>query len=165
MRNLLLVIALAITPQNAAAQQTSTIETRLQRLEDESSIRELVGRFALLAGHKDTDAQADLFTPDAVFEQYLDDDLVGSFNGKEAIAEALGVWRISPENVYYSNGQHLVEVRGDSARGVLDSTIIIVETRNGERVSSLAGIVFEDEYIRQEGGWLIARRTARYTWQ
>ena len=61
------------------------------------------------------------------------------------------------------NGQQLVEINGDSAKGKAYCTVTLVGVNaEGKTVRTTQGVWYEDEYKKIEGIWKIANRTSHF---
>lgn len=142
----------------------TTLQERIQRLEDLEAIRQLKAFYAMCADAKYTDdhrrrpraeldrvarEQASVFTDDAVWDggpQF------GRYEGREAIYENLrtGPWSFA---VHYFLAPHLV-VDGDRAHGhwLLWQPATLAD---GE-VAVLLSAFTDDTYVRTGDGWKIA---------
>ncbi|WP_414473217.1 nuclear transport factor 2 family protein [Microvirga sp. M2] len=69
------------------------------------------------------------------------------------------------DTVYHQNGQQTVELHGDRATGVAYSLVVLMGMENGKQVRTTSGVTYEDEYVRGDGRWLIARRTSHFVWR
>ena len=62
------------------------------------------------------------------------------------------------------NGQQVVEVDGDHAKGTAYCQVVLIGLNDGKRVQTTQGVWYEDKYVKQDGKWLIAGRTSHFTW-
>jgi uncharacterized protein (TIGR02246 family) len=141
----------------AADVRPSTLEERIQRLEDEREIRELLIRYAQCLDGRDFDGYANLFTEDGRWYGRL-----GEAKGRDGIREMLlDSFGPTPEGFVNTNNFHLmtnflIEIDGDTARA--DSRITyFARGKDNRPVPMLAGR-YEDEFVRVEGRWLFSSR-------
>ena len=60
------------------------------------------------------------------------------------------------------NGQHVIEVNGDQATGILYCRAALVTEENGKEFIADNFIWYEDVYEKQNGRWLIKSRTSHF---
>ncbi|MCR5078045.1 MAG: nuclear transport factor 2 family protein [Prevotella sp.] len=140
------------------------IEDRLQRIEDKLALKNLVDTFSTLADIKDTKAQTLLFTEDAVVNSYQDGKLISSYTGRDDIGKAFAKYLSLFDTVYHINGQQTIQIDGDHATGTSYSQVILIGTQDGVKTQLLRGVVYHDDYVRQNGRWLIAKRESNFVW-
>ncbi|SDO89615.1 conserved hypothetical protein [Rhodoferax sp. OV413] len=145
--------------------QNDTLEQRIQKLEDKSALKALVDTFSNLADQKDLAAQALLFTEDAVVDTYFEGQLFASLKGRQQIQETFTAFLANVQTGYHLNGQHTAELDGDSATAVHYCLVDLVHTVNGTKSRNSNGVRYNDEYVRQDGQWLISKRTAHFAWR
>lgn len=145
--------------------QDNNFMQRLQRLEDIAALRNLIDTFSNLADQKDIASQVLLFTEDATVDSYFGAHLVSSLTGREKIGGAFGAYLDKFDTVYHQNGQQTVEIDGDTATGVSYCLVALIGTEDGKRVQNTSGVHYNDMYVRSGATWLIAKRTAHFSWQ
>jgi ketosteroid isomerase-like protein len=167
LKHFALILALLLVPHSAKAQTMSgqDITARLQQLEDRAALKSLVDIFSNLADAKDVQGQLLLFTEDATVDSYVGGQLVSSLKGRDQIGQAFSAYLAQFDAVYHQNGQQTVELHGDRATGVAYSLVVLIGMENGKRVRTTSGVTYEDEYIRRDGRWLIARRKSHFVWR
>lgn len=149
----------------ATSAQESSIEARIQRLEDLQALRDLKSRYAYLAdrifvarGPASAAALADLFTEGAA----ADFDFLGRFTGRAQHLHAFE--HVLPKGFIWS-AHHmlnpLIEVHGDTATG---SFYFLVNSRPeappGAPLTHFYGL-YEDKFVRVGGTWKIADLVVR----
>ena len=133
-----------------------TLEERLEAIEDELSIRNLVARYSDAVNQRDLVAFRQLWTSDAVWE--IGAPLQASAHGVDEIVALLR--RLLQAEKYFMQMTHsgVIEVNGDRA------TARFVERERGRGEStyydSLA--VYEDVLVREAEGWRFAKRYYQY---
>ena len=166
MKRLALILTLLI-PLSAQAQITPEQDTtvRLRQLEDRAALKSLVDTFSNLADAKDVQGQLLLFTEDATVDSYVGGRLTSSLKGREQIGQTFSAFLAQFDTVYHQNGQQTVELSGDRAKGTAYSLVVLIGMANGKQVRTTSGVTYEDEYVRRDGRWLIAKRTSRFVWR
>lgn len=144
---------------------SNTLEQRIQRLEDQAAIKHVVDTFANLADNKDIATQMQLFTEDATVETYFGDTLFAAMRGREEIGHVFSAFIANFETMYHMNGQFTVSIDGDRASSNHYCLVVLIADENGKRTKNFNGIIYKDEYVRQNGQWLIAKRIAHFTWR
>lgn len=132
---------------------------------DRLLLRELVDRVAILADRKDFKAQVQLFTEQAVSETISGGKSILKLTGREQMAEAFAGLVKDYETVYHFNGQQVVNIDGDRATGTCYCVVTLIGNENGKKTRTTIGVVYQDQYVRQNDHWLIAARTGNFTWQ
>ncbi|WP_179601088.1 nuclear transport factor 2 family protein [Neobacillus driksii] len=136
----------------------------MEELENVRALRELVDNFSILADKKDVWKQTELFTKDATVESYVNGQLTSSLNGTKQIGEAFEAFLANFETVYHINGQHVVEINGNKAEGTLYCRVDLIGSENGKKINNASAVSYKDEYIFENGQWLIAKRTSTFVW-
>lgn len=135
-----------------------------QIIKDKMDLKELVDVFSVLADRKDAKAQELLFTENAVVNSYRDAKLISTLQGREQIGEGFGNFLSLFETVYHINGQQVVTIDGDKATGTSYCQVVLIGKENGKRIMTTQGVTYDDEYLRVDGMWLIAKRTSHFVW-
>jgi hypothetical protein len=142
----------------------TNLEKRIEELENVRALRELVDNFSILADKKEVWKQTELFTKDATVESYANGTLVSSLKGTEQIGKAFDSFLANFETVYHINGQHVVSINGDKAEGTLYCRVDLISSENGKKINNASAVSYKDEYIYENGQWLIAKRTSNFVW-
>lgn len=134
----------------------------LEILQAKFELRELVDTFSNLTDEKKISEQMLLFTPDARYKVYFGGQLVSDVSGTKQLEKDF-IGHASLVKRYFSiNGQHIVKVDGDTATGVSYSQMKMVRDEDGKEVITDYSVKYEDEYVRQNGTWLIKSRTCHF---
>ena len=128
--------------------------------DDAEQLRHLFDRFAVLADDKDVAAQMELFTEDAVVVSRADGQ-VTELEGRDAIGAAFSSFLSQFDTVFHQNGQHVVTLDGDRADGT-GYSIVVLGNADGRMTM---GVIYSDDYVREDGGWKIARRESDFRWR
>lgn len=134
------------------------ILVRTQHIEDRLALKELVDNVSRLTAERNMLLQVAYFTDYATLETYAPGNRVVILNGSDEIRNALGRFLTLFETVYQLNGQHVVNVSGDRATGILYCTVTIVGGYYCKRVKFTMNISYDDLYVRDGATWLIERR-------
>lgn len=137
----------------------------IQELEDRISLKELIDHFSILGDRKDFNNQVQLFTENAVSETFAGGKAILKLEGRKEMAEAFGKFLKDFETVYHFNGQHLVTIDDDNATGTCYCFITLIGNEKGKKMKTTIGAIYEDNYIRINNRWLIARRVGNFDWQ
>lgn len=124
------------------------------RLEDRAEITDLLVKYCEKLDEYDIDAVGEVFTDDYVFDSGVGNG--GPKQGKDVIIPAqkqrMGRWR----RTHHQLGQSRIEFDGpDKAHGV---TYVIAWHENWEGGVCTGRLRYVDEFVRQDGRWLISRR-------
>lgn len=145
-----------------SSDKTKGLEARVQDLEAECEIRNLIARYLLRVDAKDFEGIAEAFAKDGVMDF---GGLVGlgAYKGREAIAKAFR----DTEGAMVGFSWHLahtpyIEVHGNKASGHWGWTVLSCYPELG---AMEFGGVYEDEYVKTDEGWKIKKKlsTAYYT--
>ena len=145
--------------------QDNNSNKRITEIEDRIALKNLVDTFSTLADQKETEKQTLLFTQDAVSETFVNNQVVSSLKGRKQIGETFAAFLNNFEMVYHINGQQTVTLNGDKATGISYCFVMLIGTENGKKMKTTIGAYYTDEFVRQNGHWLIAHRKATFSWQ
>jgi hypothetical protein len=145
--------------------QTNDIVERIIELENVRALRELVDSFSILADKKEVWKQTELFTKDATVDSYVNEKLVSSLKGTQEMGNTFEAFLANFETVYHINGQHVVSINGNKAEGTLYCRVDLISSENGKKINNASGVSYKDEYVFENGQWLIAKRTSTFVWQ
>jgi uncharacterized protein (TIGR02246 family) len=131
------------------------LEQKVQALEDELAIRRGIVFYGLAADAGDAERAAGTFAPDALY----DTDVI-VMNGRDDVARMLRGDRHQGMvgRCAHQIGPAVVQVDGDSALAVGYSRVYL---RTGDTVGIYRVSVNRWELLKEDGRWLIARRTTR----
>ena len=161
----LAAMGLAFSAGGAAAQedvaegqvQIASVEERLRRVEDTLAIQAVIIAYAAHIDAHDFGAYADLFAPDGIWQN-------GNTikRGRDEIRGLLvGLYGEPAEDFVNAESYHLVSnprivLDGDRATAT-SRHLLIMRGEGGQPVPELTGF-YEDEFVRIDGEWKIARR-------
>ncbi|WP_258171238.1 nuclear transport factor 2 family protein [Paenibacillus sp. R14(2021)] len=134
----------------------------LEVLQAKIELRELVDAYANLTDEKNITDQMLLFTPDTRFKVYMGSQLVSDVIGTKQLEEEFTGHASIVKRYFSINGQHVVKVDGDTARGVVHSQIKMVREEDGKEVITDYSVKYDDTYVCQNGTWLIKERASHY---
>ena len=154
----LLAAGLLLASAPGAAQTAdAALVQRVQQLEDEKAIREVLVQYGEFLDARDYAAYSRLFARDGVWTGGF-----GRFTGPAAI-EAMLVENLgAPEPGFVNtNSFHLittavVDVQGDTATA--RSRYLFFTASDEGRPNPLLAGRYEDEFVREDGAWKIRRR-------
>lgn len=137
--------------------------SRLQTIEDKMAIKELVDVFSNLADTKEIDKQVQLFTEDAVVKSYSDGELSSELKGRAALNEAFAGFLANFHTVYHQNGQQTIdELTENSAKATSYCRVVLVGESGGKQTKTTMYTIYKDEFVKQNGVWLIKNRTSNF---
>ncbi len=143
----------------------TSLEQRIQQLEDQAAIKRLVDTFANLADDKDIATQMQLFTEDATVNTYFGDTLFASMSGREEISKVFSSFIANFSALYHMNGQIVTNIDGDLASSTHYCLVVLISNDNGKEFKNFNGVIYKDDYVRRDGQWLITKREACFTWR
>jgi len=141
------------------AETLESLAARIAALEDKAAIHELKHSYFRGCDRKQPDVVRNCFRPDAV----IDAAYMGVHEGRESFVnlfEMVGC-RDTILDMHHAQNPVIVLDGPDRAHGTWDLYFhqINLDTSSAAQVSGY----YEDEYVREEGRWWIARSTFRVT--
>ena len=133
-----------------------SLEQRLRILEDVRAVETLKWRYLRACDRKQPDLVRACFTADAVinFEGFP------TFTDADSFVAVYQKYGCVPHIIDMHHGQNpIVEIAGDRATGWFDLFFFQIDTQ-AKRHTQLA-VSYDDEFVRQDGRWLIARTVSR----
>ncbi|MCG7378564.1 nuclear transport factor 2 family protein [Paenibacillus sp. ACRSA] len=134
----------------------------LEILQAKSDLRNLIDSYATLTDAKKVSEQMLLFTTNARFKVYFGDQLVSDVTGTKQLEEEFNGHVALVKRYFTTNAQHVVQVDGDSATGVVFSQVKMVRDEEGQEVLTDYSVQYHDVYIRQDEKWYIQERKSHY---
>lgn len=174
MKNTVLLLAFSLTFCFSAYGQATKVkrtkidknlEKRISQLEDRIALKELVDTFSILADVKDVPKQVLLFTEDAVVESVINGETGSVLTGRKEIGDAFAGFLSLFEVVYHINGQQTLTISGDKASGVSYCQVTLIGDEDGKKIKTTMGVYYHDNYVRENGRWLIAKRQSNFAWR
>jgi len=151
--------------QKKISANDQNVNKNMKEIEDKLALKELVDTFSVLADTKEIQKQTLLFTEDATVESYSDGKQTSSLTGRKQIGEGFASFLNNFETVYHINGQQTVTISGDKASGVSYCMVTLIGEENGKKMKTTMGVIYNDEYVCQNGKWLIAKRRSNFAWR
>ena len=149
---------------NAQTNKNTTIKSRVRQLEDRVALKNLVDTFSVLADIKDVKSQVLLFTENAIVESFRDGKSSGVLVGRKQIGEAFTNFLKLFDVVYHINGQQTVLLDGDNAKGTSYCLVTLIGSQDGKKMKTTMGVIYKDDYVRENGRWFISKRESNFTW-
>lgn len=162
MKQILFTIALVVSSILPTMAQNEN--DTLQELADRMALKGLVDTFSNLADTKDVDAQVLLFTDSAEVISCHGLQVSSHLKGRKELAKRFKAFLDRFDVVYHINGQQTVKLDGDKASGIAYCQVVLVRMENGRKVMTTQGVRYDDEYVRQNGKWLINKRMSHFEW-
>lgn len=142
-----------------------TTEARITAIEDRIALKNLVDTFSILADHKDIQQQVLLFTENATVASTVQGQPGMVLTGRKQIGDAFTAYLNLFQTVYHINGQQTVTLHGNTASGISYCQVTSVGTENGKKMKTTFGVYYNDEFVKENGTWFIAKRTSNFVWQ
>jgi len=134
----------------------------LEILKAKEELRNLIEDYAHLGDEKKISEQMALFTPDTVYKAYVGDFLAANVSGTENLGKEFNGHASQVKTYFTLNGQHTVNIDGDTASGVSYSQIKMIRASEGKDIITDYSVKYLDKYVRQNGKWLIKERTGYF---
>ncbi len=137
----------------------------MNQTEEKMALQELVDTFAILADEMKLHEQAQLFTEDGVLESHAAGQ-THRFQGREEIEKSCTAFMNLFHTHFHNNGQAVFELRDEThATGTAyNLTVLIGKNEEGTDQMITNGIVYHDQYVKQDGAWRIAKRESNFIW-
>ena len=136
---------------------TGSIEARLERVEAELAISNIIANYAGFFNNRDYNGCASLFAPDG---EYVND--AGEYKGQDAIRDMLenitGTAAAPNRLDYQIVSNQRIDIGGDQATAT-SRYLIMMRGSDGAPMPSMAG-GYSDVFVRLNGHWKIRRRVA-----
>lgn len=165
MKRIIFLLTITIFSLTSKAQNMKEVTTRINEIEDRIAIKNLVDTFSVLADVKDIKTQVLLFTENATVTSIVNGMPPMTLTGRKQLFDVFTGYLNLFETVYHLNGQQTVTLNGDKATGTSYCYVTLIGTENGKKMSTTSGVYYEDEYVKQNGHWLIAKRTSHFAFQ
>ena len=127
-----------------------------------AELRNLIDAYAMLGDEKKISEQMQLFTPDASYKVYMGDFLAADVADRVTLEKEFNGHAALVKTYFTLNGQHTVEIDGDTAKGVSFSQIKMIRETDGQENITDYSVKYEDQYVLQDGKWLIKERTGYF---
>lgn len=134
----------------------------LEILETKQELRDLIDAYAYLGDDKKIGEQMKLFTPDATYKVYMNGVEVANTAGTETLEKEFSGHASAVKTYFTLNGQHTVQINGDTATGVSFSQLKMVREKDGKDIITDYSVKYEDTYIRENGRWFIKARIGHF---
>lgn len=148
---------------NAQTMNSKNIEQRIAVIEDKMAIKQVVDIFSNLADSKEINKQVLLFTKDGVVESYSNGKQTSSLKGRQQMEQAFLGFLSKFHTVYHQNGQQTIdELTDNTAKATSYCRVILVAKQDGKEMKTTMYTVYKDEFVKQNGKWLIKHRTSNF---
>jgi uncharacterized protein (TIGR02246 family) len=124
-----------------------------------TAITSCIARYARALDDRDFDAVAACFTADAQVTYSG----VALAPGREAIVDYLQGLRSLIASTHIMS-QPVIDIDGDRARVETSGLAFLVASTDAQPVVRTRGLRYVDQFVRQDGRWLIAERVHRCDW-
>ena len=157
----LLAAAAVLAPLTQVCAQQPTLEQRVQRIEDDLAIKQVILDYAVRLDARDFDGYVALFAKDGTWQN-------GTTikHGRDEIRQMLvGIYGnpqpgAAPNTDSYRIVSNVdVQIDGDHATAH-SRQLTIMRGENGSPIPRLSGI-YDDEFVREDGAWKILHRIDR----
>ncbi|MNR38309.1 hypothetical protein D3C85_1564020 [compost metagenome] len=104
----------------------------------------------------------DLFTPDLTYKVYMGGNLVGNTSGRTTMEKEFNAHASEVKTYFTLNGQHTVKIEAEKASGVSYSQIKMIREVEGKNILTDYSVKYDDQYVLENGKWLIKERVAHF---
>jgi 3-phenylpropionate/cinnamic acid dioxygenase small subunit len=150
--------AVVLFSQVTTAAAPASLETRLQRMEDQQAIERLLLEYGRTLDNRDFAAYSQLFAANGEWKGAL-----GSYRGPAAIRTAMekiftdAAADIPKGRNFHVMSNFVIDIQGD--RATAKSTFIFYKMNGNKPEAEVAGR-YEDTLIRENGAWRFLQRSA-----
>ncbi|CAH0142048.1 hypothetical protein SRABI27_03106 [Pedobacter sp. Bi27] len=134
----------------------------LEHLTIKEELRSLIDAYASLGDEKKISEQMEIFTTDAIYQVYMGGNLVANVSGTENLEKEFTGHASLVKTYFTLNGQHTVNIDGDTATGISFTQIKMVREAEGKDNITDYSVRYDDKYVFQNGKWLIKKRTGHF---
>ncbi|MFB9078905.1 nuclear transport factor 2 family protein [Flavobacterium procerum] len=134
----------------------------LETLRIKEELRTLIDDYATLGDEKKISQVMDLFTPDVKYDVYMNNSLISTVSGRENMERDFNKHAADVKTYFTINGQHKVIIDGNVATGISFSQLKMIRENDGKDILSDYSVRYEDNYVFQDGKWLIKERTGYF---
>ncbi|WP_459515972.1 nuclear transport factor 2 family protein [Aquirufa regiilacus] len=143
-------------------EKPTTIEQRLNAIEDQMAIQVVLNTFSNLADTKEIDQQVLLFTKDGIVESIAKGQAPTDLLGREQLKNAFSAFLANFHTVYHQNGQQTITLLGDHAEATSYCRVILVGKQNNKEMKTTLYTIYKDIFVKENGNWLIKHRTSNF---
>lgn len=159
------ILLLVIFHSNAQTMEKS-LEQRITEIEEKMAIKNVVDRFSNLADTKDIEQQVLLFTEDGTVESIFKGTPPIKLVGRQQLKDTFSQFLSGFHTVYHQNGQQTIEeLTENTAKATSYCHVILVGEQNGKTTKTTLYTIYKDEFVKQNGQWLIKHRTSNFIWR
>lgn len=130
----------------------------LEILKTKQDLRELIDNYAYLSDEWKISEVMDLFTLDVTYKVFMGGALVADVSGRENMESDFNLHASQVKTYFTLNGQHTVKIDGETATGISFSQIKMIREADGKDVLTDYSVKYDDQYVFQNGKWLIKDR-------
>lgn len=134
----------------------------LEILRTKEELRQLIDAYAILGDEKKIAEQMSVFTSDVIYQVYMNDFLAANVSGRENLEKEFNGHASQVKTYFTLNGSHNVAIDKDHASGVSFSQIKMIRESEGKDVLTDYSVKYEDQYVYQNGKWLIKKRVGYF---
>ncbi|MFV8377044.1 nuclear transport factor 2 family protein [Flavobacterium sp. LB1P71] len=164
MKKNILAFALMTLCLSVNAQKMNNDNKKIAVIEDRIALKNVVDTFSVLADVKDVKNQVLLFTENAEVSSINNGQIGTIFTGRKQIGEAFAGFLNLFDVVYHINGQQTVTLNGNMASGISYCQVVLIGTENNKKMKTTMGVIYHDDYVKENGHWLINKRQSNFTW-
>lgn len=164
MKKIVMLTTLLVATVVSFAQQSNSknMEKQIQVIEDKMAIREVFDIFSNLADTKEIDKQVLLFTEDGIVESGTGNNKM-TLSGRKQLFDAFSGYLANFSIVYHQNGQQTIdELTANTAKATAYCRVILVGEQNGKSTKITHYVIYHDEFVKQNGKWLIKKRHSNF---
>ncbi|MDR2271245.1 MAG: nuclear transport factor 2 family protein [Sphingobacterium sp.] len=134
----------------------------LEILKEKQELRDLIDNYAYLSDEWKIAEVMQLFAEDVTYKVYMVGNLVADVSGRDNMERDFNMHAAQVKTYFTLNGQHTVNIDGDTASGISFSQIKMVREVEGKDILTDYCVKCEDYYIKRDGRWVIKDRVGHF---
>jgi len=162
---ILALLLMHLSPKAQTMKNNEELSKKIQDIEDRMAIKNVVDVFSILADQKETQKQTFLFTENGIVESHVNGQSGMPLTGRKQIGDAFGAFLSNFETVYHINGQQTIDLKGDKASTISYCLVVLIGMESGKKMKTTMGVYYNDDFVKENGHWLISKRTSNFVWQ
>ncbi|MBB2950642.1 nuclear transport factor 2 family protein [Sphingobacterium sp. JUb56] len=134
----------------------------LEILKEKQELRDLIDNYAYLSDEWKIAEVMQLFAEDVTYKVYMGGNLVADVSGRDNMERDFNMHAAQVKTYFTLNGQHTVNIDGDTASGISFSQIKMVREIEGKDILTDYSVKCEDYYVKGDGKWVIKDRVGHF---
>lgn len=134
----------------------------LEILQAKNAIREVFDTYTFYSDEGRLEDYKELFSADATVIIYMGEQLAFELKGTDKVIETFKAFTGNVVKQHHMNGQLVLKIDGNKASGIGYCEAHLVSNEEGKLYITEHCIRYEDNYIFEDGKWVISHRISRF---